>query len=89
MPYMRKTASQTGQYGRKGGRSVFVSNQSAGRSIGDSAYAIDGVNALASASVDAPEDPALNQQTKFRRSPQAATAKTVKERWKTRICYEQ
>jgi hypothetical protein len=62
VPYMRRTASQTGQHGRKGGRSVFVSNQSAGRSIGDSAYAIDGVNALASASVDAPEDPALNQQ---------------------------
>ena len=36
-PNMLKTASQTGQYGRKGGRSVFVSNQSAGRSIGDSA----------------------------------------------------
>ena len=43
-PNMLKTASQTGQYGRKGGRSVFVSNQSAGRSIGDSAYAIDGVD---------------------------------------------
>ena len=41
---------------------MFVSNQSAGRSIGDSAYAIDGVNALASASVDAPDDPGLNQQ---------------------------
>jgi hypothetical protein len=59
---MRRSAAKAGQGGRKGRDSVFGANRSAGQRIGDPANAIDGVNAVATASVDAPDSQELDEQ---------------------------